>query len=128
MCRSIKVLRRAEGAPPSDQELHEAEPMSLLGFDRLAGQQEAHRLTIAHETRQHLRAAAAAHPAARHFRKADPGASPRDPDVSGERHLGATTENPAVQGGDDGLAQIAHCRRVFDAVAEFPGRRVCGEG
>ena len=86
--------------------------------DRVAGQQHPHRLSDADKARQHLRCSAAAKPAARHFRAADPGAAPADADIGGDRDLHAAAQHPALQRGDHRLLDIAHQRRIFDAVAE----------
>src|SRR5258705_6529677 len=84
----------------------ESDAIGLLRADRLSGQDELQRTTLADETWQALRSAAARNESKRDFGLAELRAVRRDPDRARHRRLAATAERETIDSRDDRLPKI----------------------
>src|ERR1700674_1331433 len=89
-----------------DDLVDEPDTIGLLRADRLAGQNELQGATLADETWQALRSAAARNESERDFGLAELRTVRRDPDRARHRRLTATAERETIDGRDDRLPQI----------------------
>src|SRR4051812_1542750 len=84
----------------------EPDTIGLLRADRLSGQDELQRATLADETREALRSAATRNESERDFGLAELRAVRRDPDRARHRRLTATAERETIDSRDNRLSQI----------------------
>src|SRR6202521_5957098 len=89
-----------------DDLVDEPDTKGLLRADRLSGQDELQRATLANETWQALRSAAARNESERDFGLAELRTLRRDPDRARHRRLTATAERETIDGRDNRLPQI----------------------
>src|SRR6266496_2037724 len=89
-----------------DDFVDESDTIGLLRGDRLSGQDELQRATLADETRQALCSAAARNESERDFGLAELRTVRRDPDRARHRRLTATAERETIDRRDDRLSQI----------------------
>ena len=111
-------IARAVTLASIDDFFDQADPQRGVRIDRIAGEQQPHRLPDADEAGQHLRRTATAEPASGDLRTADFRAAAGNTDIGCERNLHAPAKHPPFQGSDDRFTDIADQSRVFDAIAK----------
>src|SRR5207245_9850703 len=100
-----------------DHALEEPDPERLARVDARTGQDHLELLAAAHEPGEALRATTARDDREVHLGEAELRVLPGDPDVAGERQLGATAEREATDRGEDRLAAAVHRGAEVDTPA-----------
>ena len=104
-----------------DKKLHDADPIGLVSIDRLSGQKDAARLSVAHETRQSLRKTACAEPAVLDLRGGEFCSLRSDANVTVQGDLEAAAKSPTFHRRDKRLTKGIELERIVDGIAPRPG-------